>query len=543
MSASTKIIQAAAGVDTGGPAGDAWNISTAQWLAEDVNYFFVGLQDGLPNGMYFKPDGTKLYVIGASGDNVYEYDIDTPWDVSTASFLQTGVNVNAQETTPEAVFFKPDGTKMYITGDTSDSVHEYDLSTAWDSSSASFLQSFSVSTKETVAQGLFFKPDGTKMYVIGQASDDVHEYDLSTAWDISSASFLQSFAQSEDNAPCGIFFRSDGTKMYLAGRANDEVFEYDLSTAWDVSSASYLQNFDINSQDGTLEDVFFKSDGSIMYIIGSASDRVFQYQLSTAWDISSASYQEPTTRYFNVLAQDDISRDVFFKSDGTKMYVIGSRNDSVYEYDLSTEWDISTASYLQAFSVSSQEAGPTALFFKPDGTEMYICGTVGDDTNQYTLSTAWDISSASYTRTFDSSSQEVSPQGIFFKSDGTKMYITGALSDAINEYDLSTAWDISSASFLQSFSIGTQNNQPTGLFFKPDGLKMYAIGKGGGTEPDSVSEYDLSTAWDVSTASYLQSFSVALQDDDPEGLFFKPDGLKMYVLGGRDPDAIYEYDL
>jgi len=41
--------------------------------------------------------------------------------------------------------------------------------------------SFSVSSQELVPQDLFFKPDGTKMYIAGGAGDDINEYDLSTA--------------------------------------------------------------------------------------------------------------------------------------------------------------------------------------------------------------------------------------------------------------------------------------------------------------------------------------------------------------------------
>src|SRR6056297_3399499 len=118
------------------------------------------------------------------------------------------------------------------------------------------------------------------------------------------------------------------------------------------------------------------------------------------------------------------------------------------------------------------------------------------------------------------------------------MYITGSGGDDVNEYDLSSAWDVSSASYLQNFSVAAQDTAPLGLFFKPDGTKMYVLGNIG----DDVNEYDLSTAWDVSSASYLQNFSVASQDTIPTGLFFKPDGTKMYVAGSL-VDSVFSYTL
>jgi len=255
---------------------------------------------------------------------------------------------------------------------------------------------------------------------------------------------------------------------------------------------------------------------------------------SGAWDISTASYLQN----FSVASQETTPSDIFFKPDGTKMYVIGYIGDDVNEYDLSTAWDISTASYLQDFSVAAQEATPQGIFFKPDGLKMYVVGYAGQDVNEYDLSTAWDVTSASYLQNFSVAAQETGPQGIFFKPDGLKMYVIGYTGKDVNEYDLSTAWDVSTASYLQNFSVSAQETSPSGIFFKPDGTKMYVIGYTG----DDVNEYDLSTAWDVTSASYSQNFSVASQETNPIGIFFKPDGLKMYVIGSIGDD-VNEYDL
>jgi DNA-binding beta-propeller fold protein YncE len=233
----------------------------------------------------------------------------------------------------------------------------------------------------------------------------------------------------------------------------------------------------------------------------------------------------------SIAAQETTPQGVFFKPDGLKMYVIGSSGDDVNEYNLSTAWDISTASYLQNFSVAAQETNPTGVFFKPDGLKMYVMGQLGLAVYEYDLSTAWDVSTASFTYPttdyFSVVAQETTPTGLFFKPDGLKMYVIGFTGDDVNEYDLSTAWDISTASYLQNFSVAAQETSPQDVFFKPDGLKMYVIG----TVGDDVNEYDLSTAWDISTASYLQNFSVAAQETSPNGIFFKPDGLKMYIIG------------
>ena len=78
-----------------------------------------------------------------------------------------------------------------------------------------------------------------------------------------------------------------------------------------------------------------------MYII-SDNDRVYQYTLSTAWDVTTASYDSIS---FSVSSQESITRAGEFSSDGSNMYIVGESSDTVHQYSLSTAWDVSTASY------------------------------------------------------------------------------------------------------------------------------------------------------------------------------------------------------
>ena len=254
---------------------------------------------------------------------------------------------------------------------------------------------------------------------------------------------------------------------------------------------------------------------------------------SDAYNLAGASYDGVS---FSVAAQENTPYSVFFKDDGTKMYVMGGGGDDINEYNLSTAWDVSSASYTQVFSVIIQDTVPIGLYFKPDGTRVFVVGLVGKDVNEYSLSTAWNISTASYVQNFSVATQDTTPVGVFFKPDGTKMYIAGSSGFNVNEYDLSTAWDISTASFLQSFSVSPQGTTPRGLYFKSDGTEMFVVDQVGVV----VNGYLLSTAWDVSTASFSENFSVSLQEASPYGIFFKPDGTKMYI-SGITGDKVYQY--
>jgi len=239
---------------------------------------------------------------------------------------------------------------------------------------------------------------------------------------------------SQDTSPSGLAFNNDGTKMYMVGTGNDSVYQYTLSTAFDLSTASYDSvSLNVNSQDSIPFGMAFNTDGSKMYISGLANGTILQYSLSTAFDLSTASYDSVS---FSVSSQDTVPYGLAFNSDGTKMYMVGYANASVYQYTLSTAFDLSTASYDSvSFSVSSQDLVPIGLAFNSEGTKMYILGSNSIKGYQYTLSTGFDLSTASYDSvSFSVSSQDTSPQSFAFSTDGTKMYLIGRQLDRVYQY-------------------------------------------------------------------------------------------------------------
>lgn len=547
-----NLIQAASGnVAADGANPNAWDIEYGSFDGTPKNFFDVNIEATRQGSNFveetedvtFSADGTKMYVVDQETRYILQFGLSTAWDIATASYTQkvsTSFGVGITEYNPTGLFFKPDGTKYYLIGMYNDSVYQFDLSTAWDISTESYNQTFSVATQETQPQAVFFKTDGTKMFITGFTNDDVKEYDLSTAWDISTASYSQNFSvSSQDTLPRGLFFKSDGTKMYMVGASNDRCYQYTLSTAWDVSTASYdSKNEYLRDQDGSPTGVFFKPDGTKMFIAGLLGNAVYQYSLSTAHDVSSASYSAPTTKKFYVGDKEAGPQGLTFKTDGTKMYVIGSSGDDVNEYSLSTAWDITTASYVRATSVSTEETSPQDVTFKTDGTKMYVIGQTGDEVNEYDLSTAWDTSTLTYNQTFSVSSQDTRPRGIDFKTDGTKMYIVGDTGNDVNEYALTTAWDISTASYTRNKAVSSQDFTPVCVKFQSDGTRMYVLGE----YYKAINAYTLSTAWDISTASFETLFPVGALDSYPSGMCFKPEGDKFYVVGTYN-DNVYEFDI
>ena len=253
---------------------------------------------------------------------------------------------------------------------------------------------------------------------------------------------------------------------------------------WDISTATLLQSASISSQTGSPAGFFLKPDGLKLYLCDGSFSRVLEYSLASPWDISSLTYVD----FLDVSGKESGLRGVSFKTDGVNVYVTGSTSDSVHAYTLSTAWDVSTAVFSKSRTLATENSFPHGLTFKPDGTKMYAVNYLAHDMDEYTLSSAWDIGTASFEHTFNLSSEGLYPRQVFFKPDGLVMYTMDNGQD-VNQYTLSAAWDISTASFLQNFSVSGEDSFPNGLFFKPDGTKMYVVG----SSSDNIYEYDVSS--------------------------------------------------
>ena len=203
------------------------------------------------------------------------------------SFALSGQSI----TTPEEIRFKPDGTKFYILSGDDATVYQYSMSTAWDISTASYeSKSFSSSSQEGTPQGLAINADGTSFYVCGQTKS-IYQYNLSTAYDASTASYAsKSFSfsgQISGGVPWGIDFDSTGTKLYVIGSPGI-AYQYTLSTAFDVSTASYAsKSLNTTSQTSDSTSLALSSDGASLYVMSNGNDTVFKYTLSTPNDLAT----------------------------------------------------------------------------------------------------------------------------------------------------------------------------------------------------------------------------------------------------------------
>ena len=292
------------------------------------------------------------------------------------------------------------------------------------------------------------------------------------------------------------------------GTADASAWPFDLSTAsFDGKAPHYNYTGQVNSN---TTGFFLKPDGTAFYTMNSSDDKVRRHNMTTAWDITTCSYNSVSGSGLTHPGGGP-SKGLYFKSDGTKLFYIDTTH--IRAYNLSTAWDITTLSAASdSHDFSSNLAGASSsLNFKPDGTKFYISETSGTTNNyilEYNLSTAWDLSTASYVHK-DNCGGELDAnttnniRGFAFGNNGAYVHISSAANTYGRRLSLSTPWDISTLS--TSNAQWTQHYQLTSGFYgyglnwqwKSDGLQYYFMGD----NDEVIHEMKPTTAWSVGSSN------------------------------------------
>jgi sugar lactone lactonase YvrE len=235
--------------------------------------------------------------------------------------------------------------------------------------------------------------------------------------------------------------------MYIVGDDTNSVYQYAIGQAYPTGYQSVHTTASIDST--------YWTDINSMTADQNAGTGNVYYAIST---------DDRTT--WTVIDNTDGERDIVRNNAGTWQYnsnsayasetwVNGSTNNELATLSQSMEgasrdatYDISLATFEKTFSVADKDTQPYGIAFNTDGTKMFVVGNQGDDVYEYDLSTGFDISSAVYSQFFHVDAQDIAPSGIAFNTDGTKMFIVGSFGDDVNEYDLSAGFDISSSRLL-----------------------------------------------------------------------------------------------
>jgi len=449
---------------------------------EDCFNYEVGIEPGYQtSGGFERFDGH----ISPSNTDVWDVAIDNVAIKPSATF--TNSLVISDDTTPTGMFFSADGAKMFIVGDGSDRLYQYRLSTPWNITKAVLVvgsDPLDVSTDDTTPQAMAISPDGSRAYVLGTATDIIYTYvlavntDINSSWTASAASIDVS---TEETSPTGFTFSTDGMRLFVCGQQVGEVHQYDLPAAftlWMLDGVTFVPATHNASLDISLYQTnptgIQFSAGGFVFYVSDAGGLVRGYSCSTAWDISTATW-------FMEYDTGTAIGDIYLTPDSGRLFVLHTgATDYVREYgwgfspNEAIDWEL------------NGETGSLGVVASTDigALQTAIRFAYRDSADRLPLgATATGTNGASF------------KEGLFSLYDTSKV-----------------------------LSVAAQDTNPQAAWFKPDGLRCYVLGN----TNDFVYRYNLTIPWDLDTASYHSSYNLGAAGPH-YGLAFRSDGTQFFV--------------
>lgn len=219
----------------------------------------------------------------------------------------------------------------------------------------------------------------------------------------------------------GFDINSDGTKLYLVDFTNLSIVEYSFGTANDITTLTATGNtLDLSAVFTSLYDVSISDNDTQLYIVGPSLDEVRQYTMSTPSDLSTVSYSGNSLDLSVAMGGNPQPKGISVVANGTKLFATNDADEKIYGYTLSTPYDLSTASYDQ---VSAATARGFIMFVNEAGTKILIDEPLSQTVYQYSLSTPYDLSTMVQSATLDVSGTLASLWGMVPSSDNSKLFV------------------------------------------------------------------------------------------------------------------------
>ncbi len=325
--------------------------------AADGNHNFMG-------GPEFNKDGTKMFVSYHNGANfvndgdddfIAEYNLSTPFDISTATYAgdsercnttdpdHDGSAVGDNATTAVIIAFKfsDDGKKIFTaqrgmnTNPGNSFVNRYDLTTPFDVSTCTYVSDVDVDTAalqngtnagdrstndRNNLQGIEINNDGTRLFVTmneNSGGQNIKQYNFGTPYDLSTITLASTAIILDNNNPFGMEFSKDGKRLFQSFKTTGTVVQFSLDNAFDLSSSTKDGELSLKDLDSNLSDMVgikFSSNGLKIFAVhrgNSASNNVFEFSLSCAFTFvegSCSSITENKDRTGMALAQIEIAK-------------------------------------------------------------------------------------------------------------------------------------------------------------------------------------------------------------------------------------------
>lgn len=494
------------------------------WVVEDISKFSIDKSfdlneiDSNVSSMTFNSDGTKLFAIGSTNDVILEYDLSVAYSFENVSYV-TSYDIITGAT---SIFMDNTGTNMFIGRSVSDcgSIWKYSLTTPWDISTKTVDEKFSehICTIKGIT-GIFFSENGFYMNI--SDSDTIYSYELSYPWVLDTAEMTSSYVPNEITTNIsGFVICPDGTKLYVMQANSSKIFQYSLSSEYDVSSAVY-DELELDIVEDSVAKGLYVYDEETLYFIGISTDKAYQYIIVKYWEFDNLvrvntdeTLEGPSPSYacsgFKISPDESTLLLQTYQTGTARVYQYNMPVPGVYQ-----NFELVNSSGL-TFSSS--------IFTCDDsGTKFFTKATTSGLIREFTMSTPWDITTESSTGSSTPLSENITT--MFVNADSSKLFVGYSGINEIREYELTTPGSISTITptgkILDVTTIGDISSYILDFVINADGTQGI-IRK---VSDSFFYEIRMSTPWDITTATATgETFSYP-DNPNPSHVQLMPDNI------------------
>lgn len=442
---------------------------------------------------------------------------------------------------PLGIQISPDGTKVYIGNLQTGVLTQWSMSTPFAPSTMVYEKSFSVTGIANTLRNFKISPDGTKIFIVIFTDTLLKQYDFGTAWDIATLTDSgKSYNWStEDTSVMCVEFNGTGSKMYLGGQGNDKIYQYSLSSNFDLGGVSYDSiSLDISGDELTITSMRFVNGGKNLLFMGNTTKYINNYKFLTPYLFSSASFSSEVNTQASTMTPTE-TNPLGLEVIDSAMFYVGITVDTVFKFDINKQFEGNSYVTLQYGSNKIAE------------------------TTKHTITGEVTKAISGVTKLETTIANELTGGEYCIEIDGFEklsIYANETITDTVfSNYPISefktkarnSTFDILNAVYdNKSLDVISVIAGTTSIIhcirISPDGLKLFIKGYSQSVNRTRIYQFSLPSAFaDIDTATYdsvYYDYGIAAHRS---GEFeFSPDGTKLYTIGmGGDTNTIHELSL
>lgn len=242
---------------------------------------------------------------------------------------------------------------------------------------------------------------------------------------------------------------------------------------WDLNDVTLINSDNISSITSNPTGIRFSADGSILFVSDHIAKTIISASLPTPYVISGYSI---IYRY----SPGFVGRpyDFTFSKDGLKLIL--AYLGSVFSLSLSTAWDLSTASLHSYNSLRGTVDDSHGIDINSSGTVLYVADYNQALIWQIPLTTAWDLYTADTASAESFTLSSTGSLSVFLGDDYNSLFILNKSEQILRHWEMSTPGDITSCgNIISSLDTSSYDSECRGITFNSEGTVLYAIGNSG----------------------------------------------------------------